>query len=1176
MNEVRTVTRSDQGTREFWQQLADHMPQLAWVADSSGSIGWYNRPWYEYTGTTLEQMQGWGWKKVHHPNHVERVVARFEQAIASGEPWEDLFPLRSAAGDYRWFLSRANPLRDDQGLITNWFGTNTDVTEQLETQQALQDTSERVQLALEAGAIIGTWVWDLPADRFTVDEQFAYNFGLDPAYGRAGLPLEQVIEPVHPDDKPGLLAAIDEVVGRGGPYAHQYRVRRRDGAYYWIEANGRVDFAPDGTPLRFPGVLIDIHDRKMAELSLRRSEQRYRTLFDSIDEGFCIIVLLFDAAGTAVDYRFLETNPAFEHQSGLSRATGKTIRELAPDTNDLWVDRYASVARTGKPVRFSSHAGALGRWFDVYAFRFDDDQPSQVAVLFKDNSQDRQRQEALEKSEAEARLAAAELQAIYDAAPVGLTVLDRDLRYLRINELLAEINGLSAAEHIGKTVREVVPDIADQAEAALRRVLEGEELWGFELSGETPRAPGVKRTWRENWIPMRNDAGEIVGIAISAEEITHSKEAEARLREAEQRYRTIFRQAAVGVARVSPEGPFLEVNDRYCEILGRTREELLGGGWKEITHPDDLEADASQVAQIARGEIDSFTTEKRYLAKDGSPIWVNLTVAAERDENGQVLFYIPVVQDIGARKEAEEALRESEARLRAVINAMPVGLVFADASGQITGGNNRVQEILGGDVIPSSEIGDYADDYVAFHPDGRQVESAEYPLARVLNGEGGSPELECLVRRFDGRLAWVRYVAAPMHDEEGRLVGGVVASLDVDREKRLTESLEREVERVMAEREAAQEALRQSQKLEAMGQLTGGVAHDFNNLLTPIIGGLDLIHRKQIGDARTQRLIEGALQSAEKARLLVQRLLAFARRQPLQPTAVDVGRVVTDMGDLIASTSGPRVKLDVAVEPDLPPAMADANQLEMALLNLSVNARDAMPDGGILTIAARREEVREGNPLGLAPAGYVALSVTDTGTGMNEETQRRAIEPFFSTKGIGKGTGLGLSMVHGLAAQLGGALKIRSRPGLGTSIELWLPAADCSVEEREKGAAAVPASGAGIALLVDDEELVRVSTASMLAELGYEVVEASSAEDALRRIKAGLQPAVLVTDHLMPGMTGTDLALRLRAKMPNLPVLIVSGYADLDSLAGSLPHLTKPFRQEELAHSLKALSPTPK
>jgi PAS domain S-box-containing protein len=375
-----------------------------------------------------------------------------------------------------------------------------------------------------------------------------------------------------------------------------------------------------------------------------------------------------------------------------------------------------------------------------------------------------------------------------------------------------------------------------------------------------------------------------------------------------------------------------------------------------------------------------------------------------------------------------------------------------------------------------------------------------------------------------------------------------------------------------ADLEVAREALRQSQKMEAMGSLTGGVAHDFNNLLTPIIGSLDMLVRKGIGSDREQRLIGGALQSAERAKTLVQRLLAFARRQPLQPTAVDVVRVVDSMMGLIGSTLGPMIEVHVDL-PELPPAKADLNQLEMALLNLAVNARDAMPDGGELTIAARRESVRERDGRGLPRGHYVRLSVRDTGVGMDAETQRRAIEPFFSTKGVGKGTGLGLSMVHGLAAQLGGGLTIESTPGEGTTMSLWLPISATAVSRDDAAAEALPAAkGLGTALLIDDEELVRLSTADMLADMSYEVIEAASAEEALQLLDGGLVPDILVTDHLMPGMSGAQLARELKTSHPGLPVLIVSGYAEEDGIDPDIPRLTKPFRNAELAASVSALT----
>jgi CheY-like chemotaxis protein len=278
------------------------------------------------------------------------------------------------------------------------------------------------------------------------------------------------------------------------------------------------------------------------------------------------------------------------------------------------------------------------------------------------------------------------------------------------------------------------------------------------------------------------------------------------------------------------------------------------------------------------------------------------------------------------------------------------------------------------------------------------------------------------------------------------------------------------------------------------------------------------------------------------------------------------------MGDLVASTTGPQIEVKVDAPDGLPAAKADPNQLEMALLNLSVNARDAMPDGGTLRISARAAVVDAAGKGSLLPGRYVCLSVADTGAGMDERTLARAVEPFFSTKGVGKGTGLGLSMVHGLASQLGGALTIQSRPGLGTNIELWLPQSDSAAElpERAPEQPEGPPKH-GRVLLVDDEEIVRISTADMLSDLGYAVVEAASAEDALELYGRGERFDIVVTDHLMPGMNGTQLADALCAAQPRLQVLLVSGYAENDGLDPRLPRLTKPFRKDELAASLAQL-----
>jgi CheY-like chemotaxis protein/anti-sigma regulatory factor (Ser/Thr protein kinase) len=357
-----------------------------------------------------------------------------------------------------------------------------------------------------------------------------------------------------------------------------------------------------------------------------------------------------------------------------------------------------------------------------------------------------------------------------------------------------------------------------------------------------------------------------------------------------------------------------------------------------------------------------------------------------------------------------------------------------------------------------------------------------------------------------------------------------------------------------------------------MGQLTGGVAHDFNNLLTPILGALDMLERRGLGGEREQKLIHGALESAERARTLVHRLLAFARRQPLQSVPVDVGGLVRGMADLVASAVGPTISVNLRIGDGLPLAKADRHQLEMAILNLAVNARDAMEGSGRLTISVTAQSPPRAAPVELQAGTYVRLSIVDTGKGMDEATRARAIEPFFSTKGVGQGTGLGLSMAHGLALQLGGALTIESEPGAGAEIAIWLPeCAEPRVAEESAASLGLSEAQAGIVLLVDDEPYIRAITADMLSELGFHVHEANTPEAALAAVKAGLKPDILVTDHLMPGMTGVELAKAVKAVLPSARTLIVSGFAEVENLDPSLHRLSKPFVQKDLAAALAEL-----
>jgi len=388
--------------------------------------------------------------------------------------------------------------------------------------------------------------------------------------------------------------------------------------------------------------------------------------------------------------------------------------------------------------------------------------------------------------------------------------------------------------------------------------------------------------------------------------------------------------------------------------------------------------------------------------------------------------------------------------------------------------------------------------------------------------------------------------------------------------------LERRVEERSRQHAEALAQMHEMQKLESIGQLTGGVAHDFNNLLMAIHGNLDMLLLRLPADSPLRRFVLGASRAAERGSNLTKRLLAFARRQELKPATVDVARLVRSMDELFQRSLGPQLQANLDFPDALPFVCIDPNQFELAILNLVLNARDAMPNGGALTISAHEDQLGAGNPQKLRPGSYLCLSVIDNGVGMDEETLRHATEPFFTTKGLGKGTGLGLSTVYGLAVQSGGAMRIFSRVGEGTKVELWLPVAD-DVEQKPLSArmsgdaAVVPVRPCRI-LLVDDDQGVAEGTVAMLEHLGHDVVVASSADDALAIANSDPTIDLVITDHAMPGMTGAELIAQLQERRPGLKIVLATGYADIPRNVSSLvPRLDKPYRLESLAAAVAML-----
>jgi signal transduction histidine kinase len=480
-----------------------------------------------------------------------------------------------------------------------------------------------------------------------------------------------------------------------------------------------------------------------------------------------------------------------------------------------------------------------------------------------------------------------------------------------------------------------------------------------------------------------------------------------------------------------------------------------------------------------------------------------------------------------------------------------------------------------------------------------QPKWSDLPIV-LLTQRGGGPERNPAAARLAEALGNVTFIERPFHpttlasvvrtavrsrrrqyeararlEELGELLGQLARERTALSEltRTLEDRIKSRTDELMAEvaaRERAQEQLRQAQKMESIGQLTGGVAHDFNNLLMAVMGNLELLRKRFPDDPRAVRLIEGALQGARRGASLTQRLLAFARQQDLNAVSTDMALLVRGMSDLLDRSLGPQVDIELKIPDRLPCARVDPNQVELAILNLAINARDAMPDGGAIEIALSVESVA--GKQWLSNGDYVRVDVRDDGAGMDEETLEKAIEPFFSTKPVGKGTGLGLSMVHGLAVQLGGALKLNSRPGEGVLATLWLPVAETQPLEIEATAAQAPPHRTATILLVDDDPLIAMSTADMLEDLGHTVIQRNSGAGALDVLRGGEGVDLLMTDYAMPGMTGIDLAGAARAIRPQMPILLATGYADVpEGSRIDLPRLAKPYRQSQLRTEIDRL-----
>jgi PAS domain S-box-containing protein len=624
------------------------------------------------------------------------------------------------------------------------------------------------------------------------------------------------------------------------------------------------------------------------------------------------------------------------------------------------------------------------------------------------------------------------------------------------------------------------------------------------------------------------------------------------------RYRILVEAVTdYAIYMLDPAGVVTSWNAGAQRFKGYSADEIIGEHFSRFyTEEDRARGLPATVLGIAARE-GKFEGEGWRVRKDGTRFWAHVVLDPIRNSRGELTGFAKVTRDLTERRETLEALRRSEEQFRLLIQGVTdYAIYLLSPAGVITNWNAGAQRIKG--YLPDEIVGKH---FSQFYTDEDRSKGMPQKALDTAIREGRFESEGWRVRKGGTRF-WSHVVIDPIRGDDGHLLGFAKITRDITERKQTQESLER-----------AREALFQSQKMDAVGQLTGGVAHDFNNLLMAILGSLELLKKRLPSDPNLSRLIDNAMLGARRGATLTQRMLAFARRQELDVQALELPRLVAGMADLLASSLGPGVEIETDFPRGLPAVVGDENQIELALLNLCVNARDAMPEGGRIRIGARDETMAAGNSLSLRPGPYVCLSVTDTGEGMSSETLTRATEPFFTTKGVGKGTGLGLSMVHGMAEQMGGQLTLSSCVGQGTTAEIWLPAVEGGAApgtQPLKSTSPAVAQGKLKVLAVDDDRLVLFNTTAMLEDLGHEVVEASSAHEALALLEKSSFD-MLITDQAMPRMTGLQLVDVVHERWPGLPVILATGYAEIPGGTQiTVPKLSKPFTERELGQALAA------
>ena len=1131
--------------------------------------------------------------------------ARFREIWA--DLWDDIGPLvdatlkgqsvsqsdlpltmhRYGKPEQTWWSFTYSPVRDDEGRINGMICVTAETTGAVLAERARRRSDERLEMALSAGGSIGVWDWDVAADRVTADPRFATLYGVDPDLAAAGAPIEHFFSSVHPDDLPGLTQRIGQVLREGGRFDAEYRLLQPEGSIRWVAAQGRCALAGDGTPLHFPGVSFDITERKRTEQALRESEDRFRGITNSIDQ--MIWSTRPDGFHDYYNERWYEYTGVPSGSTDGAAWSGMFHPDDQPHAWEVWRRSLATgetyqieyrlrhrsgvyrwVLGRAQPVRDAD--GRIVRWFgtctDIHDRKLAEERQAFLLAL-----NDRLRE--ANEPQAVTLAAAAALGAHVGVGRAGYGEIDETGEIVRVERdwtrdaTVASLAGASrildgfgpaviAELRAGRTL--VVEDCYRDVRAGRRYAPVWDSIgcralvvvpliWDGRLRALVYLHEAQPRVWSREEVGLVEDVAQRVGHAAERARAEQAERANAR------ELRLIADSLPVLVALFDAGGLCRFANAAGADWFGAQPRQALGRDFAALIGAEAFGQERTLFEGALAGR--EARSERAWPHRDGAPRIADIRYLPRPMPDGSTDGAYLFVTDITDAKRVEamlerevgERTRERD-RLWQTTNDL---MGTAGLDGYLRSVNPAWERLLGWSerILLERPFLDLID------PEDRAETGAV--LARLAAQESVTDFVDRVLSR-DGRRRTVMWTAVPEGDRF-HIVG-----------------------RDITDQRLVEEQLRQAQKMEAVGQLTGGIAHDFNNLLTGIVGSLDLMQTR-IAQGRTdalERYIRAALSSANRAAALTHRLLAFARRQPLEQKPVRVNALVAGMEDMLRRTLTERVHLEIVTAGGLWPTLCDPHQLENAVLNLAINARDAMPEGGRLVIETcnthlDRSYTRLHPEVGVGQ--YVCICVTDSGLGMPPDVVARAFEPFFTTKPLGMGTGLGLSMIYGFARQSEGHAKIYSEAGQGTTVKIYLPRYRGEVPD-EAGAIAAsepPRSERGeTVLVVEDEPVVRDLVVEVLRDLGYRTVEAQDGPSGLSVVQSPARIDLLVTDVGLPGLNGRQLADRAREARPGLKVLFITGYAENAMFGGGqldpgMQMITKPFPVEVLAARIREM-----